>query len=95
MNITTRHPKSLHGLPVILDDRGKLLPYPRGIEAAIRRLRMKKTEIAARAGVNPYTVYGYCKGRIPPQAAFLNVLRDLLEDAEDVNSQCDTPQTAE
>jgi hypothetical protein len=97
MKITTRHPKSRHGVPVIIGKTGRTMPYPEGIEAALRILRMSKQDAAKHAGIGRYTVYGYCKGRLPPSAAFLNVLRDLLEDvqAEAVNTPCDVPENAQ
>jgi transcriptional regulator with XRE-family HTH domain len=81
MKITTRHPRSTHGVPVILSDAGQVINYARGIALTLDLCNITPAEIAARTGVSKRCIDHYIKGRRIPSAAFLNVLRDALEDA--------------
>jgi hypothetical protein len=79
MTITTRHPESSYGVPVILDDAGNPLDYPAGLRLAFARLAWSKAEVAAQCNVSPRTVEGWLHGR-QPEARCLNVLADALAD---------------
>lgn len=71
MTITTSHPASSYGLPVILTDGGEPLDYADGIRAIRDRLGWTTAEMASRAGVSPRTVEGWEQGRLPSAAALL------------------------
>lgn len=83
MYITTKHPRSRHGMPVIISDAGQVMNYPRGIETVLERLHMHPDGAAKLAGINRRTLDNYRKGRIRPTAAFLNVLADALDAGTD------------
>jgi hypothetical protein len=83
MRITTRHPASAHGVPVILDDRGRLVDQVPGLVAVLARLGWSRAEFAERCGLKPRTVEQWFqfvdgKPRRPVAAAALNVLADAL-----------------
>lgn len=77
MKITTQHPYSHHGVPVILSDISAYMPHAEGIRAIRRHLSLSVRDLAARCGVSPRTVEGWEQGR-PVPAAALNVMGDLL-----------------
>ncbi len=83
MTITTRHPKSVHGYPVILDDRGRPVDQIPGLVAVLCELGWTRVELAARCGVSIHTVQAWFqavdgKPRRPVPAESLNVLADAL-----------------
>ena len=82
MNVTTRHPGSRHGQPVILDALGRKMDYGHGINDAMRLLGLTRAALARHAGINVRTLDAYRMGSYPPSAAFLNVLGDLLADQQ-------------
>lgn len=77
MKITTNHSASSYGVPVILDDRGRVMDYGPGIRAAMEKLGWDKRKTAAATGVSVRTVEGWLQGRMPDAAA-LNVLADAV-----------------
>lgn len=77
MKITTHHPASSYGVPVILNDAGMLMDYWTGIKALRSKLGMSTQELADACGVSRRTVEGWECGRMPEVAA-LNVMADLL-----------------
>lgn len=79
MKITTRHPASSYGIPVILNDLGIPMDYPDGVKAVLKRLRWTSRVAAEKSGITKRTVDAYRQGTLtPPSAAFLNVLGDAL-----------------
>ena len=78
MRVTTDHPLSSHGVPVILDDAGAVLGTVPGLTAALERLGLSRREFAEACGVSTRTVEGWFAGRPIHGAAPLNVLGDLL-----------------
>jgi hypothetical protein len=79
MKITTEHESSSFGVPVILDDAGRLMDYKDGIRALQNKLQLGKKGLALRCGVSPRTVEGWDQGRMPSAAA-LNLMALLLLD---------------
>ena len=77
MTITTQHPASSYGMPVILDDDGQVMDYPSGIRAWRQKLGHSTQDLANLCNVSRRTVEGWEQGRTP-NAAALNVMRDLL-----------------
>lgn len=80
MHVTIEHPASSYGVPVILDDRGRLIDYAPGIKAARFLLGLTARQLAEQLGVSERTVNGWEQGRMPEVAA-LNMLGKLLEAA--------------
>lgn len=79
MRVTTDHAASSYGVPVILDDRGRVLDYGPGVRAVLERLGWDKHAWAAASGASVRTVEGWLMGRPPvPPANALNVLGDAL-----------------
>ncbi len=81
MTITTSHPASRYGVPVILDVCGKPMPPADGVMAARRLLGLSRADFAERCGVSPRTVEAWEQGRRDIEVAALNVLADLLRSA--------------
>lgn len=77
MKITTQHPASSYGVPVIIDDTGNVMDYAPGISAARRLLGWSTQQFAERCDVSRRTVEGWESGRMPDVAS-LNVLADAL-----------------
>ncbi|MFT3992511.1 MAG: helix-turn-helix transcriptional regulator [Luteolibacter sp.] len=76
MRVTTKHPASSYGMPVIIDG-GRVVDYATGIKAIRAKLGWSKQQLADACGVSPRTVEGWEMGR-PPTAAALNVISDLV-----------------
>jgi len=76
MKITTRHPASSYGMPVIIDG-GHVVDYAAGIKAIRAKLGWGTQQLADVCGVSRRTVEGWEMGR-PPTAAALNVMADLV-----------------
>lgn len=82
MQITTKHSASSYGVPVILDDRGRLVDYHAGIRLAMERLGWDRATLAEKVNVSVSTVNGWLapgQARMP-EVRCLNVLRDALEE---------------
>lgn len=77
MKVTTNHPSSSYGMPVILADDGALMDYAAGIKAIRRRAGLTTQQLADACGVSRRTVEGWEQGRMPSAAA-LNVMATLV-----------------
>jgi DNA-binding transcriptional regulator YiaG len=77
MQITTKHPSSSYGRPVILADDGSPMDEGPGIKALRARLGWSTQQLADACGVSRRTVEGWEQGRAPAVAA-LYALRELL-----------------
>lgn len=75
--ITTQHSASSYGLPVVLDERGRLMDPSPGVRACLAALGWTQQEFAERCGVKLRTVEHWLTTGLVP-AATLNVLRDAL-----------------
>lgn len=82
MRITTRHPASCYGLPVILDETGAVMEYGPGIKAVLGVLGWTQGRFAEAAGKSLPTAKKYCQGAMVPGAEALNVLADALAEME-------------
>lgn len=78
MRITTDHPSSSYGQPVILDDDGQVIDYPAGVRAIRRQLTDTQAEFAARLGVSKRAVESWEYGDRIPSAKALNAMADVL-----------------
>lgn len=77
MKITTDHPTSSYGIPVILDDDGNPMDYAPGIKALRATLGISTSRLAEACGVSRRTVEGWEQGRMPLVES-LNVMARLL-----------------
>jgi DNA-binding transcriptional regulator YiaG len=77
MKITTTHPASRYGVPVILNDSDMVMNYWTGIKALRSKLGWSTQELADACGVSRRTVEGWESGRMPTVAA-LNVMAGLI-----------------
>jgi len=78
MRTTIDHPTSSYGMPVILDDAGKVMDYAPGFRAARAKLgNLTAAQLAEKLNVSERTVNGWEQGRMPTAAA-LNMLGKLL-----------------
>ena len=79
MKITTNHPQSSYGIPVILSRVGEVMDYAGGLCAVMERLNISPAELATACGVSVATVYNWRSGNRRLTTEALNVLRDRLE----------------
>jgi len=77
MKITTHHPSSSYGLPVILDDLGDVMDYPAGVRAFRCAYGLSTADLAKLCRVSRRSVEAWEQGR-PVPATALNVMRDTL-----------------
>jgi DNA-binding transcriptional regulator YiaG len=73
MKITHHHPASSYGVPVILDDKGRVMNYADGIRELRGNLGISTEDLAKACGVSRRTVENWEQGR-PPSAAALNAM---------------------
>lgn len=78
MKITTDHPASSYGLPVILDDAGNPLDYAAGVQALRRTLGLSVAELGQACGRSKRTAEGWEQGRAVPAECLL-VMAGLLK----------------
>ena len=69
MRITLNHPASSYGIPVILDDDGKLMDYGPGVKTIREKAGMTTQQLADEIGVSRRTVEGWESGRMPSTLA--------------------------
>lgn len=79
MKITTDHPASRFGRPVVVAD-GRVLGHPEGLLAVRERLGLTTAQIAAACGKSVRTAEGWFQGRAVPTECLI-VLGELLEHA--------------
>lgn len=77
MRVTTNHPSSSYGQPVIIDDSGQVMDYAPGIKAIRYKCGLTTQALADLCGVSRRTVEGWEQGRMPTAAA-LNVMASLV-----------------
>jgi DNA-binding transcriptional regulator YiaG len=77
MKITIEHAASSYGMPVAIDDAGRLMDYAPAVRMARSRLKMSVDQLGAKLGVSARTVQGWEGGRMPTAQA-LNMLGKLL-----------------
>jgi hypothetical protein len=78
MRITTRHPASAHGVPIILDEAGKPMRVHEGVRAALDVLGWSRQDLAEASGVSLRTVEGWLSSGKTIPVNVLNVLADAL-----------------
>jgi DNA-binding transcriptional regulator YiaG len=69
MQVTTNHPASSYGQPVILADDGSVMDYAPGIKAIRAKTGMSTQQLAEAVGVSRRTVEGWEMGRMPSTLA--------------------------
>lgn len=77
MKITTEHPSSSYGMPVILDYLGRVMTYKDGIKTLRRSKGLSVKDLGAICGVSYRTVQGWESGKFPSASA-MNALSSLL-----------------
>jgi len=77
MQVTTNHPSSSYGQPVILADNGSVMDYAPGIKAIRTKAGMSTQQFADAVGVSRRTVEGWESGRMPSTLA-LRALASLV-----------------
>jgi DNA-binding transcriptional regulator YiaG len=82
MKVTTNHPMSSYGMPVILADNGEVMDYPEGIKAIRKLAGISTTTLGELCGASRRTVENWEGGRFPPPANALNVLQSILKKAD-------------
>lgn len=78
MRITTEHPSSSYGVPVILDDAGHPMDYALGVKAVRARLGLTAAQLGEMCGKSVQAVNNWEQGRRLIPAESLNVMADLL-----------------
>jgi DNA-binding transcriptional regulator YiaG len=78
MTITTEHPASSYGIPVILDDAGNPMDYAPGVKTVRARLGLSTTQLAEACGKSRRTVEDWEQARRPVPVESLNVMAMLL-----------------
>ena len=68
MRVTTDHPASSYGQPVILADDGSVMDYAPGIKAIRAKTGMSTQELAEAVGVSRRTVEGWRWGGCPARS---------------------------
>lgn len=69
MKVTTHHPSSSYGQPVILADDGSVMDYAPGVKAIREKAGMTTQQLADEIGVSRRTVEGWESGRMPSTLA--------------------------
>jgi DNA-binding transcriptional regulator YiaG len=75
MQVTTNHPTSSYGQPVILADDGSVMDYAPGIKAIRAKTGMTTQQLAEAVGVSRRTVEGWEMGRMPSTLALRAMAR--------------------
>jgi DNA-binding transcriptional regulator YiaG len=75
MQVTTHHPSSSYGQPVILADDGSVMDYAPGIKAIRAKTGMTTQQLAEAVGVSRRTVEGWEMGRMPSTLALRAMAR--------------------
>ena len=78
MTITTNHPYSSYGQPVILDGSGAVMGYPEGIRAIRETLAHTQAEFAQALGVTKSAVEKWESGVNMPSAKALNAIAMMM-----------------
>jgi DNA-binding XRE family transcriptional regulator len=78
VTITTDHPSSNYGIPVILNDAGDPMDYAPGVKAVRARLGLSTTQLAEMCGKSRRTVEDWEQNRRNVPAEALNVMAMLL-----------------
>jgi DNA-binding XRE family transcriptional regulator len=78
MRVTTHHPSSSYGVPVILADDGSVMDYGPGVKAIREKAGMTTEQLANKIGVSRRTVEGWEQGR-PISTPAIKLLATLLK----------------
>ena len=79
MTITTEHPSSSYGVPVILADDGTLMDTGPGIRVVRESLGMSRIALSDALGVSKRTLEAWEYGRAVPVPKRLYALKTILE----------------
>lgn len=81
MTIISHHAASSYGLPVIVDDAGRVMDYGPGVKALRGHLGLTTADLAEACGVSVRTVEGWEQDRWPSRPALV-IMSKLLADYE-------------
>ena len=79
MKITTDHPTSSYGIPVILDDAGQVMDYGQGVKAIRKKMGLNTIDFGSLIGVSGRTVEGWEQSKRMPGKPELILINQLLE----------------
>lgn len=79
MKITTDHPASSYGVPVILADDGALMDTGPGIRAVRDKLGLSRSQLGKALGVSPRTIQAYEQSARTIPTKLLYQLAEKLE----------------
>lgn len=79
--VTTRHPESRHGIPVLLCEE-KPVSMAKHLNHIMQLLGVKRKDLADMLDCTTRYIDHFRTGRALPSAAFLNLLGNLIEDAQ-------------
>jgi DNA-binding transcriptional regulator YiaG len=77
MKLTTEHSASNYGMPVFVDDEGRLLDYHGGLRQLRKSKGWSAADLADQVGVSARTVEGWEQGRMPSKPALI-ILSKLI-----------------
>ena len=81
MKVTCNHPKSSHGLPVVLGDDGEIIPHKVALKRVRKRLGVRSREFSEILGCNLSSLNKHLGGR-PATAQILNMLGVILAELD-------------
>jgi len=79
MKITTDHPTSSYGIPVIIDDAGQVMDYGPGVKAIRRNMGLNTNDFGSLIGVSGRTVEGWEQGKRMPGKPELMLISQLIK----------------
>lgn len=79
MKITTNHPTSSYGIPVIIDDAGNPMDYSAGVKAIRKKLKLNTKDFGDLIGYSGRTVEDWEQGRAVPGKPALILMGLLLK----------------
>ena len=82
MTITTEHPASSYGVPVILADDGTIIDTGTGIRAVRESLNLSRDQFAAALRISKRTVEAWEYGRAQPAGKRIWQIKEMVEARE-------------
>ena len=79
MKITTNHPQSSYGIPVIIDDAGQIMDYGPGVKSIRKKLGLNTMYFGSLIGVSGRTVEGWEQGKRMPGKPELMLMAQLIK----------------
>ena len=83
MTVTTRHPESKFGVPVVLDEEGRVLDTCHAVRFFRRYYGLTSREFGQMTNATSNSVIGWECGRTAIPVSVLLVIKDFLEDEKE------------